>query len=66
MKKLKLSKYAVYGLCLLVTAALFILGQHGHDTNTGIAAAFGGGVIKMSDSDMSQFSEPEKKNYAIR
>ena len=63
MKKIISNKYVRYGLCLLVTAALFVLGQHsGHDNaGTHVSMLSGAAVIKMSEADMAQFNEPEKK-----
>lgn len=61
MKKFISNKYVRYGLCLLVTAALYVLGQHGHENAAHATMLAGPAVIKMSEADMAQFNEPEKK-----
>lgn len=62
MKRFKMNKYVLFGLGILVTAALYVLGQHGHsDTATGAALANTGAVIALSDVEKAGFNEQEQK-----
>lgn len=60
MKRLKLNKYVLFGLGLLITGALFLLGQHGHDT-TSPALATAGAVITLTEAEKEGLNEQEQK-----
>jgi len=61
MKKLKTNKYLLVGLSILVTVALFIFGQHGHNEATGMALANAGAVVTLSEAEKAGFNEQEQK-----
>jgi hypothetical protein len=60
MKRLKLNKYVLFGLGLLITGALFLLGQHGHSDTAGTAIA-SGAVISLTEAEKDGFNEQEQK-----
>jgi len=59
MKKIKINKYLVLALGLLVTVAIFIFGKDsGHD---GLALANAGAVISLTQEEKDGFNEQEQK-----
>lgn len=59
MKKLKLKRYALVVLGILVTALLFIFGHNGHDA-TGVAMATAT-AVSLTPEEKEGFSEQEQK-----
>lgn len=60
MKNLKMNKYMLFALGLLVTVALFVFGKgEGHEQ--GYAMLTGGAVISLTTEEKEGFSEQEQK-----
>lgn len=60
MKKLFKNKYVLVGLGLLVTVALFIFGQSGHDAAGGAVFA-NAGAIALTAEEKAEFNDQEQK-----
>lgn len=61
MKSVKTKKILLFAIGIMVTAALFILGQKGHDTHSGVALANAGLLVSLSQEEKAKFNDGELK-----
>lgn len=63
MKRFKINKYILFGLGVLVTGALFLLGQHGHDTSAADGAPVSAliGVVALTEAEKAGLNDEDQK-----
>lgn len=60
MKKFKMNKYLAFGLAILVTAILFVVGKD-HSLHAGETLATVGAAISLTEQEKAGFTESEQK-----